>query len=402
MTDLPTHVEIHEEGPREGFQIEPGPISTADKIKLIETLAETGLHHIQAASFVSQRIVPGWADAEDVVAGFTPKEGVHYTALWFNASGLNRALVFRNKLTITGSISLTASEAFTQKNLHRSHAENIEALKKQTALHLENGVEVPRVGVMAAFGCNYQGDIAPAQVTSTVEDGLAIAEEAGADIKYFSLADTMGWVTPMRIERVLGEVRSRWPDRPIALHLHDTRGLAVANAHAGLRMGVTQFDSTVGGLGGCPFAGQPKAAGKIGGRNPPSSCRHNGSCRDYRVRRLAISFSAPQLAQWQLWRAGRRYPQPAKPLGLRRDRSTVLPPPVLARRDPAIPGLHSRSPPSGPPVFTGKWAPCRQARARNRFPFTVTTPRPVTRRPARSQPRARARKTRPAAALLPM
>jgi hypothetical protein len=88
MTDLPTHVDIHEEGPREGFQIEPGPISTADKIKLIEALAETGLHHIQSASFVSPRIVPGWADAEDVVAGFTPKEGVHYTALWFNASGL--------------------------------------------------------------------------------------------------------------------------------------------------------------------------------------------------------------------------------------------------------------------------------------------------------------------------
>ena len=228
MSDLPKHVHIHEEGPREGFQIEPGPISTADKVKLIEALAETGLHHIQAASFVSPRIVPGWADAEDVVAGFTPKEGVHYTALWFNANGLNRALIFRNKLTVSGSIALTASEAFTQKNLHRSHAENVEAMKKQTALHLENNVEVPWIGVMAAFGCNYQGDIAPGQVISTLEDGLAIAEEAGADIKYFSLADTMGWATPLRIERVLGKVRSHWPDTPIALHLHDTRGLAVA------------------------------------------------------------------------------------------------------------------------------------------------------------------------------
>jgi isopropylmalate/homocitrate/citramalate synthase len=263
MTDLPTHVEIHEEGPREGFQIEPGPIATADKIKLIEALAETGLRHIQVASFVNQRLVPGWADAEDVVAGFIPKEGVQYTALWFNANGLNRALVFRNKLTITGAISLTASEAFTQKNLHRSHAENVAAMKKQTALHLENGVDVPRIGVMAAFGCNYQGDIAPKQVIAALEDGLRIAEGAGAEIKYFSLADTMGWATPLRIERVLGEVRSRWPDIPISLHLHDTRGLAVANAHAGLKMGVTQFDSTAGGLGGCPFAGQPKAAGNI-------------------------------------------------------------------------------------------------------------------------------------------
>src|SRR5438045_9262449 len=101
MTDLPKHVEIHEEGPREGFQIEPGPISTADKIKLIEALAETGLHHIQAASFVSPRIVPGWADAEDVVAGFTPKAGVHYTALWFNASGLNLASALRTQARIS-------------------------------------------------------------------------------------------------------------------------------------------------------------------------------------------------------------------------------------------------------------------------------------------------------------
>jgi hydroxymethylglutaryl-CoA lyase len=263
MTDLPKHVEIHEEGPREGFQIEPGPISTADKIRLIEALAETGLHHIQACSFVSPRIVPGWADAEDVIAGFKPKQSVHYTALWFNASGLNRALAFRDKLTISGSISLTASEAFTQKNLHRTHAENLEAMRKQTLLHLENGVAVPRLGVMAAFGCNYQGDISPAQVISTLEDGFAIAAETGAKIEIISLADTMGWATPPRIERVLGEVRAHWPEQRLSLHLHDTRGLAVANAHAGLRMGVTRYDSTVGGLGGCPFAGQKGAAGNI-------------------------------------------------------------------------------------------------------------------------------------------
>src|SRR3712207_3820441 len=119
MSDLPKHVEIHEEGPREGFQIEPGPISTEDKIRLIEALAETGLGHIQACSFVNPRLVPGWADAEAVIAGFTPKEGVHYTALWFNENGLRRALEFRDKLALSGSISLTASEAFTHKNLNR-------------------------------------------------------------------------------------------------------------------------------------------------------------------------------------------------------------------------------------------------------------------------------------------
>ena len=263
MTDLPKKVKIHEEGPREGFQIEPGPISTADKIRVIEGLAETGLHHIQACSFVNPRVVPGWADAEQVIGGFKAKPGVHYTALWFNENGLNRALAFKDKLTITGSISLTASEAFTHKNLHRSHAENLAAMRKMTASHLAAGVPVNRIGVMAAFGCNYQGDIAPAQVISTLEDGLAIAKEAGADITEFSLADTMGWAAPHRIERVLGEVRSRWPDVPLRLHLHDTRGLAVANALVALRMGVAGFDSTVGGLGGCPFAAHKGAAGNI-------------------------------------------------------------------------------------------------------------------------------------------
>ncbi|MGE0202615.1 MAG: hydroxymethylglutaryl-CoA lyase [Hyphomicrobiaceae bacterium] len=263
MTDLPKKVDIHEEGPREGFQIEPGPISTADKIRLIEALAETGLHHIQVCSFVNPKLVPGWADAEAVVAGFKARPGVHYTGLWFNGHGLERALAFRDKLTVTGSISLTASEGFTKKNLNRTHEENLAAMRKQTALHLEKGVPVTRIGVMAAFGCNYQGDIAPAQVVRTVEDGMAIAKSYGVDIELIALADTMGWATPDRIERVLGEVRSRWPDKNLSLHLHDTRGLAVANAHAGLRMGVARFDSTVGGLGGCPFAGQKGAAGNI-------------------------------------------------------------------------------------------------------------------------------------------
>jgi isopropylmalate/homocitrate/citramalate synthase len=263
MSDLPKSIEIHEEGPREGFQIEPGPISTADKIRLIEALSDTGLHHIQACSFVNTRLVPGWADAEAVVAGFRPRPGVEYTGLYFNANGLDRALAFRDRLTIKGAISLTASEAFTRKNLNRSHAENVAAMRKHAALHLERGIPVPRIGVMAAFGCNYQGDITPDQVLATVADGLAIAAEVGAEITLFSLADTMGWATPARIERTVSAVRARWPDKTIALHLHDTRGLAVANAHAALKLGVRQFDSTVGGLGGCPFAGQKGAAGNI-------------------------------------------------------------------------------------------------------------------------------------------
>ena len=263
MTDLPDFVEINEEGPREGFQIEPGPISTSDKIKLIDALSETGLKNIQTCSFVNPRLVPGWADAEAVVEGFTPKKGVKYSGLYFNGNGLDRALKYKDKLTLSGSISLTASEGFTKKNLNRSHAENVAAMKRQAAAHLDKNIIVNRIGIMAAFGCNYQGDIAPEIVVNTLKDGMLIAKETGSEITVFSLADTMGWAAPHRIERVLGEVRNQWPEMEISLHLHDTRGLAVANAYAGLKMGIRRFDTTVGGLGGCPFAGQPKAAGNI-------------------------------------------------------------------------------------------------------------------------------------------
>ena len=263
MSDLPKKVTLYEEGPREGFQIEPGPIPTAQKLRLIDALAVTGLAHIQVCSFVSPRIVPGWADADSVVAQLQPKAGVALSALWFNATGLNRALAFREKLALSGSISLTASEAFTRKNLHRSHEENLTAMREMTRQHIEAGLPVKRIGVMAAFGCNYQGDVSPEQVVKTLQDGFAIAGEFGTTISDISLADTMGWAAPHRVEYVLGEVRSRWPEIPIRLHLHDTRGLAVANALVGLRMGVDRFDTTVGGLGGCPFAGQAGAAGNI-------------------------------------------------------------------------------------------------------------------------------------------
>ena len=263
MSDLPSTVEIHEEGPREGFQIEPGPISTVDKVKLIDALSKTGLKHIQACSFVNTKLVPGWADAEKVVESFDAHEDVEYTGLYFNGNGLDRALAFKDKLSISGSISLTASEGFTKKNLNRTHEENVSAMKRHVTSHLELGIPVNRIGVMAAFGCNYEGDISPDTVVQTLKDGMAIANETGAEITLFSLADTMGWAAPHRIEKVIGKVKSVWPNMDISLHLHDTRGLAIANAYAALKMGISRFDSTVGGLGGCPFAGQPKAAGNI-------------------------------------------------------------------------------------------------------------------------------------------
>lgn len=263
VSDLPGSVSISEEGPREGFQIEPGPISSQNKIDLIDALSATGLRQIQVASFVSPKAVPGWADAEAVVAGFRAHPDVAYTGIWFNEAGLRRALAFRDRLEISGAVSLSASEAFSLKNLRKDRAGQLDAMRGHVASHQAVDVPVNRLIIMAAFGCNYAGDIAPSQAVATVADGMALLAEAGCLNPTIALADTMGWATPLHVSRVVGAVRERWPDRPISLHLHDTRGLGIANAYQGMRLGITRFDAAVAGLGGCPFAGQPGAPGNI-------------------------------------------------------------------------------------------------------------------------------------------
>ncbi len=262
MPELPRAVEIQEEGPREGFQIEPGPIATASKIELIDALSGTGLKEVQVASFVSPKRVPGWADAQVVVEGIARKEGVRYTGLWLNERGFLRA-VEAGGLHLTGSITAVASESFLQSNQHMSPEENVRAQHNLVALYQRHGVPVTRGYVQAAFGCNFQGDIPLSRAVESVESVHAIAAEHDVSLRDLTLADTMGWATPQSIKRVVGAVRERWPALRVTLHLHDTRGMGIANAYAGLEMGVDSFDASVAGLGGCPFAGHKGAAGNV-------------------------------------------------------------------------------------------------------------------------------------------
>jgi hydroxymethylglutaryl-CoA lyase len=263
MTDLPAAVHITEEGPREGFQIEKGSIPTARKIELIDALSQTGLDRIQIVSFVNPKNVPGMADAVEVVRGITPKAGVAYTALWLNEKGFERALQFSERLTNTGTIQLCASEKFSVRNQNRTAAQQLAGQHAIVEMYKAAGIAVERGSIMAAFGCNFEGDIPVPRVVALTQQILDVAAAHGVTLKYITLADTMAWATPLAIKRTVGALRERWPDLDVALHLHDTRGLAIADAYAGLEMGVTRFDAAVAGLGGCPFAGHAGAAGNV-------------------------------------------------------------------------------------------------------------------------------------------
>lgn len=262
MADLPKSVRINEEGPREGFQIESGDIPTARKIELINALSETGIHHMQIVSFVNPKRVPGMADAEQVVAGIKINPTVDYTGLWLNEKGLERARA-SGRLKMEGRIALCASEKFLKRNNNKSFAEQDAYNHRAIAEFMQNGIPIKRASIMASFGCNFEGDIAPATVVSMVDRAHTIAAEYAIDIGVLSLADTMAWATPLSVKQVVGAIRERYPDLRISLHLHDTRGMAIANAYAGLEMGVDMFDASVAGLGGCPFAGHKSAAGNV-------------------------------------------------------------------------------------------------------------------------------------------
>jgi hydroxymethylglutaryl-CoA lyase len=260
--NFPSSIHISEEGPREGFQFEKGPIATARKVELIDALSHTGLDHIQIVSFVNPKAVPGMADAEEVVKTISPAPGVAYTGLWLNDKGFERALA-TGRLEITGSIVLSASDPFLMLNQHRTPEKQAADQHNIIEMYKSRGVKVERCGIMAAFGCNFAGDVPVERVIDLIAQQFEIAAEHGVTLKRVMLADTMAWATPIAVKRLVGAVQDRFPELQISLHLHDTRGMGIANAYAGLEMGVTLFDSSVAGLGGCPFAGHKGAAGNV-------------------------------------------------------------------------------------------------------------------------------------------
>ncbi len=262
MPNFPPSIHINEEGPREGFQFEKGAIATSRKIELIDALAHTGLDHIQIVSFVNPKAVPGMADAEHVVAGVAPAPGVAYTALWLNDKGFERA-VATGRLEIKGTIVLCASDPFLMRNQHRTPEQQLADQRAMVATYKARGIAIERGGIMAAFGCNFAGDIPVARVLDLVQQQIDIAAEHGAALKQVMIADTMAWATPIAVKRLVGAIQDKYPALEIILHLHDTRGMGIANAYAGLEMGVRQFDASVAGLGGCPFAGHKGAAGNV-------------------------------------------------------------------------------------------------------------------------------------------
>ena len=248
---LPPRVTIVEVGPRDGLQNEKAAIATADKIAFVDRLTAAGHSIVEVSAFVSPKWVPQMADAADVFAGISRKPGVRYTALVPNRAGLERALAARVSEI---AVFAAASETFSRKNINQSIDESLTAYRGVVDEARAGGLRV-RGYLSTCFHCPYEGPIAPQRVADIATRLLDLG------VYEVAISDTIGAATPGDVLRVLETAGARLPLHQTALHFHDTRGTALANVLAGLDYGVTTFDSSAGGLGGCPYA--PGAAGNL-------------------------------------------------------------------------------------------------------------------------------------------
>jgi hydroxymethylglutaryl-CoA lyase len=241
---LPKFVKIVEVGPRDGLQIERLIVPTDVKIELINRLTATGLCAIEATSFVSPKWVPQMADSSQVMAGITRRTGVSYPVLVPNVKGLEAAIAAgATEVAVFGA----ASETFSQKNINCSIAESLERFAEVTAAAGKKGIRV-RGAVSCALGCPYEGEVAPVAVATVA----ARMFELGCYEIY--LGDTIGVGTPGQAQAMVAVVADKVPREKLAVHFHDTYGQALANILAVLELGISVIDSSVAGLGGCPYA----------------------------------------------------------------------------------------------------------------------------------------------------
>ena len=273
----PEIVTLHEVGPREGFQFEgigrPDFASVDDKLRLITALAATGETSIEATSFVSPKAVPQMADADEVTRGLPDAPGVAFTALHLNAKGLQR-IFDAGRYTVQGRIMFTASETFARHNQNRTHEQDLDVQRACASIYTEHGVAVDSGVIIAAFGCNYEGDIPTSRVMTLAGEIADLCAKYGSQLNRLQLADTMGWADPRLIASTVRAVQHEFPDVEISLHLHDTRGAGMANLCAAIECGVRHFDTSVGGLGGCPFA--KVAAGNVATEDVAFVCERMG------------------------------------------------------------------------------------------------------------------------------
>lgn len=262
-------IQYTEESMREGMQIESAAISVDDKVRLLDALSDTGLKRIVVGSFVSPKYTPQMARIDDLLARFTPRAGVTYTALALNQRGVERAMQYSPPLTIERArprLNVHVCDVFTKRNTNRSQDEEIAAWQSTVVIAKQRGATEAGIGVNAAWGSNFVGRFSEEDRMALLRRQHALWDEAGIPVTSIFIGDPMSWNMPHHVEHQLETIRTEWPQiKRINLHLHNGRGMAPISMYAAMRAldetFTLELDGTIGGMGGCPYCGNGRVTG---------------------------------------------------------------------------------------------------------------------------------------------
>lgn len=307
MSDMvPERVTITDDSMREGLQIESPDISVDDKLRLLDALGETGAKVISIGSFAHPKWTPSMANIEELAERFTPKPGIRYTAAIFNRKGFERADRFYPKLDVRTRHHATHVElcdSFARRNYNRSQVQQIESMDGSIAAARSAGAESGAVVLGSPFGSNFEGKFSLQQQLEMVQLMVDKWHNAGFEVTRLTLSDAMGWDTPHRLRESITAYRDTWPEiETFHLHLHNSRGATIATYYQALLLGVTEFDTSIGGMGGCPYCGNGRSAGHVPTEDFVDLCHEMGIETGYNLDRLIeAAWVAEEIVGHPLW-----------------------------------------------------------------------------------------------------
>ena len=357
MSELPKSVEIRDDTMREGLQIESAEISVEAKLRLLDALGETGAKVISIGSFAHPKWTPSMACIDEIAERFVPKPGIKYTAAVFNKRGFERADAYYPKLDVRGTSYVTRVElcdTFARRNYNRSQAQQVEAMDATVAAAREGGAEQGAVSLGNPFGSNFEGPFDLKTRLEFLDLMMAKWHDAGFTVNRCSFLDAMGWNLPHQVRETLEEIRARYPEiTDFHMHLHDTRGSTIASFYEALQLGVREYDTSIGGMGGCPYCGNGRAAHHVPTEDFVDLCHEMGIETGYDLDKLIEAAAvAEEVVGHPLWgRVSKAGPRP------RGERLYPANMPFVETMEEAA---HFRK---GPEVYAGQLSPWKEGDA---------------------------------------
>ena len=306
MSMLPAEVDIFDDTMREGLQIESPDIAVSEKLRLLDAIGETGAKVISIGSFAHPKWTPAMACIDEIAERFEPKPGIRYTAAIFNQKGFERADKYFPKLDVRTrnfTTGVEISDSFARRNYNRTQAQQIASMTPTVERAREARAESGTVSLGSPFGCNFEGPFTLRQRLDMIELMVDKWHDGGFEVKRLSFSDAMGWNAPHTVRETIEAIREMWPEiETFHMHLHNSRGSTIASYYEALQLGVTGFDTSLGGMGGCPYCGNGRSAGHVPTEDFVDLCHEMGIETGYNLQKLIeATWIAEEVVGHQLW-----------------------------------------------------------------------------------------------------